>query len=172
MKTNNHECKFHPANYVIQAGNHRSLRAREGRWGVVGSMIRTARNENEAQPMSPGKINHPRSGVGEHGMSGRLREISGAISSGRPRPDVRSSSNLAVKAGAARGEVGSVYRSNEGGDVAGAKGPNLNSVNSEAQDPCDGSLEGDSNDKKVRALQRTLCRHINRAVTGLRESSL
>ena len=61
MKTNNHECKSHPANYVIQAGNNRSLRAREGRWGATGFMKRTARNENEAHPISPVSCKHPRS---------------------------------------------------------------------------------------------------------------
>ena len=101
--------------------------------------------------------NQPRGGVGEHGMSGRLGEISGEISAGGFRPNARH--NCATqKADAARREVGSVHSSDEGRNETGAKRPNLNAGNSVATDEAMAPLLGIRTPLKVQALQRTLYR--------------
>jgi hypothetical protein len=119
--------------------------------------------------------NQPRGGVGEHGMSGRLREISGEISSGGSKPNARHNSAPAGETDAARGEVGSVHSSDEGRNETGAKGPNLVDVNSEAQNRAMAPVWEIATTTKVRALQRTLCRTAKKtasiacAVNGLGE---
>lgn len=100
--------------------------------------------------------NQPRGGVGEHGMSGRLGEISGEISAGGFAPNAWPNSASAAKADAARGEVGSVHSSDEGRNETGAKGPNLNAGNSVARDEAMAPFMGLATPLKVQALQRTL----------------
>jgi RNA-directed DNA polymerase len=102
--------------------------------------------------------NQPRGGVGEHGMSGRLRGISGENSPGGSKLNARHNSAPAEEADAARGEVGSVHSSDEGRNEAGAKGPNLNAGNSGATDEAMAPLLGLATPPKVQALQRTLYR--------------
>jgi len=74
-----------------------------------------------------------RGGVGEHGMSGRLGEISGESSAGGVTPNARPNPVKTGEAGAARGAVGSVRSSDEGRNETGVKGPNLAEVNRVAQ---------------------------------------
>ena len=117
-------------------------------------------------------FNQPRGGVGEHGMSGRLGEISGESSAGGCEPNARHNPAQTGKADAARGAVGSVHSSDEGRNETGAKGPNLVEVNSEAQDCAMAPVWEIATTTKVRAFQRTLCRtakrtaSIARAVNG------
>lgn len=101
---------------------------------------------------------YPRGGVGEHGMPGRLRAISGEISPGGRGPDARRNPDLSGKAGAARGEVGAVHSSDESRNEAGAKGPHLSTGNSGASDEAMAPLMGIVTPPKVEALQRTLYR--------------
>ena len=96
--------------------------------------------------------NQPRGGVGEHGMSGRLRGISGENSPGGSKPNARYNSAPTEKAGAVRGVVGSVHSSDEGRNETGAKGPNLADVNSEAQDRAMAPVWEIATTTKVRAL--------------------
>lgn len=102
--------------------------------------------------------NQPRGGVGEHGMSGRLGELSGEISPGGQPSNARTNSAPAEEAGAARGEVGSVHSSEESRNETGAKGPNLNGGNSVATDEAMAPWLGIRTPLKVQALQRTLYR--------------
>jgi hypothetical protein len=117
--------------------------------------------------------NQPRGGVGEHGMSGRLRGISGEISPGGHPPNAWYNGASAPEADAARREVGSVHSSDEGRNEIGAKGPNLVDVNSDAQDRAMAPVWEIATTTKVRAFQRTLCRTVKRtastacAVNGL-----
>ena len=109
--------------------------------------------------------NYPRGGVGEHGMPGRLLEISGEISPGGQGPDARHNPDLSGKAGSARGEVGAVHSSTDGGNDAGAKGPHLVEVNSGANDEAMAPLMGILTPIKVHAFQRTLCRSAKTAAS-------
>ena len=102
--------------------------------------------------------NQPRGGVGEHGMFGRLWEISGESSAGGFAPNAWSNSAPAEKASAARRAVGSVHSSNEGRNETGVKGPNLNAGDSVARDEAMAPLLGIKTPIKVQALQRTLYR--------------
>ena len=108
--------------------------------------------------LNDNRSNYRRGGVSEHGMFGRLRVLSGEISSGGHRPNARHNSVQAEKAGAARREVGSVRSSDESRNEAGAKGPNLVEVNSEATDEAMAPSVGILTPLKVQAFQRTLCR--------------
>ena len=103
------------------------------------------------------RSNQPRGGVGEHGMSGRLGELSGEISAGGFSPNARYNS-ASEEADAARREVGSVHSSVEGRNEAGAKGPNLNAGNSVATDEAMAPLLGIRTPLKVQALPLTLDR--------------
>lgn len=80
------------------------------------------------------RSSHQRGGVNEHGMFGRLRAISGEISPGGTKPNALHNSAQTEKADAIRREVGSVRSSDESRNEAGAKGPNLVGVISEATD--------------------------------------
>lgn len=102
--------------------------------------------------------NQPRGGVGEHGMSGRLGEISGESSAGGCTSNARTNLAPAGKADAARGAVRSVHSSEEGRNETGAKGPNLNAGNSVARDEAMAPMLGIKTPIKVQALQRTLYR--------------
>ena len=113
---------------------------------------------NDRRGQNDDRSNHPRGGVGEHGMSGRLRGISGENSPGGLTPNARHNSAPTEKADAARGVVGSVHRSDEGRNETGAKGPNLNAGNSVATDEAMAPLLGLATPLKVQALQRTLYR--------------
>lgn len=99
-----------------------------------------------------------RGGVGEHGMSGRLGEISGESSASGLTPNARPNPVKTGEAGAARGAVGSVRSSDEGRNETGAKGPNLNAGNSVATDEAMAPWLGIKTPFKVQALQRTLYR--------------
>ena len=103
------------------------------------------------------RSNQPRGGVGEHGMSGRLGALSGEISAGGFTPNARHNS-ASEEAGAARREVGSVHRSVEGRNEAGAKGPNLIGVNSEAEGLAMAPCEEIATYQTTRRFLRTLCR--------------
>ena len=120
---------------------------------------------NNRKGHNDNRSNHPRGGVGEHGMPGRLREISGEISAGGHGSDARPNSDLSEEAGAARGEVGAAHSSDEGGNDAGAKGPHLVEVNSEAQDRAMAPLGEIATTRKVQAFQRTLCRSMKRTAS-------
>lgn len=100
----------------------------------------------------------PRGGVGEHGMTGRLRGISGENSPGGCAPNARLKSAPTGEAAAARGVVGSVHSSEEGRNETGVKGPNLNAGDSVATDEAMAPLLGLATPLKVQALQRTLYR--------------
>ena len=104
------------------------------------------------------RSNYPRGGVGEHGMPGRLWEISGEISSGGHGPNPWFNLDSSGEAGVAGGEVGAVHSSNESRNEAGAKGPYLNSGNRGAKDEAMAPLMGIITPPKVDALQRTLYR--------------
>ena len=109
--------------------------------------------------------NHQRGGVSEHRMFGRLRAISGEISPGGNSPGARHNSAPTEKADAIRREVGSVRSSDESRNEAGAKGPNLVEVNSEATDEAMAPSMGILTPQKVRAFQRTLCRSAKRVTS-------
>ena len=104
-------------------------------------------------------------GVSGGGGSGRRVRLSGEISTGGQRSNVRHNSVNAEEAEAARREVGSVRSSDEGCNEAGAKGPNLVGVNSEATDEAMAPSMGILTPLKVQALQRTLCRSAKRATS-------
>ncbi len=99
-----------------------------------------------------------RGGVGEHGMPGRLGEISGESSPDGFEPNARHNSDQTEEADAARGAVGSVHSSGEGRNETGAKGPNLNAGNGVATDEAMAPWLGLATPLKVQALQRTLYR--------------
>jgi hypothetical protein len=111
------------------------------------------------------RSSHQRGGVSEHRMFGRLGGISGEISPGGPRPNLRHNSAQAEKVGVVRREVGSVRSSDESRNEAGAKGPNLVEVNSEATDEAMAPSMGILTPIKVQASQRTLCRRAKRATS-------
>ena len=113
---------------------------------------------NNRRGQNDDRSNYPRGGVGEHGMCGRLRGISGENSPGGFTPNTRSNSAPTEKADAARGVVGSVHSSDEGRNETGAKEPNLNAGNSVATDEAMAPLAGIETPLKVQALQRTLYR--------------
>ena len=113
---------------------------------------------NNRRGQNDDRSNQPRGGVGEHGMCGRLRGISGESSPGGLAPNARPNSAPAEEAGAARGAVGSVHSSDEGRNETGAKGPNLNAGNGVATDEVRAPLLGIKTPIKVQALQRTLYR--------------
>lgn len=119
---------------------------------TLANPVRNGRGHNDD------RSNHPRGGVGEHGMSGRLRVISGESSPGGLAPNVPPNSAPAGEAATARGAVGSVHSSEEGRNEAGAKGPNLNAGNRVATDEAMAPLPGIRTPLKVQALQRTLYR--------------
>ena len=104
------------------------------------------------------RSNYPRGGVGEHGMSGRLGEISGENSTGGKQSNARPNSAPAEQAEAAQGVVGSVHSSGESRNETGAKEPNSNAGNSVATDEAMAPLLGIKTPLKVQALQRTLYR--------------
>ena len=98
-------------------------------------------------------------------MSGRLRATKGAISPGGFTPNARHNSAQTEKADAARGEVGSVHRSEEGRNATGAKGPNLVGLNSETRDRAMAPLREIATTRKVRAFQQTRCRSAKRVAS-------
>lgn len=104
-----------------------------------------------------------RGGVGEHGMSGRLEEISGESSASGLTPNARPNPVKTGEADAARGAVGSVRSSDEGRNETGAKGPNLVDVNSAARNRAMAPHGEIATITRVRARQRTLCRTAKRS---------
>jgi len=97
---------------------------------------------NNRRGQNDDRSSQPPGGVGGHGMSGRLEEISGGNSAGGLTSNVRLNSAPAGKAGAARGVVGSVHSSEEGRNEPGAKVPNLNTGDSVARDEAMAPLLG------------------------------
>ena len=113
---------------------------------------------NNRRGQNDHRSSQPRGGVGGHGMSGRLEEISAENFAGGLTSNVRFNSAQAGKAGTARGAVGSVHSSEEGRNETGAKGPNLNTGDSVARDQAMAPLLGIKTPIEVQALQRTLYR--------------
>ncbi len=108
---------------------------------------------------------HHCGGVGGGGMLGRVVGIRDEISSGgRRRPTAGTSGEPArpVRPGEKSERFIVATKARNG---AGAKGPHLVDVNSEARDRAMAPLGEIATTTKVRALQRTLCRNAKRATS-------
>ena len=113
---------------------------------------------------------HHHGGVGGHGTRESVMDVRDEISAGGPQGPTASTSSITGKVRAAGGEVGAVHssatpssppaRRPEGGNDAGAKGPYLIGVNSEAAGFAMAPSREIATYQTTRRFPRTLCRAV------------
>ena len=125
----------------------------EGHWGRT-KAIPVNRRKGLNDAMSGQRCG----GVSEGGMFGRVVGIKDEISPGGRRRPPTDTSGEPVRSVRPREKSERFIVATKAGNAAGAKGPHLVDVNSEAQDHAMAPLREIATTRKVRAFPRTLCR--------------